>query len=163
MGTGNFYYQNILGVISPDAEHDELYSEQIRFAEDAVLERLENEYKDKQTILVVGDDHALSDSRVSRNFGGRVFGRVVVEPWDDAVVEILLVTYSGYYSHANIDYLIRSENFGERSEYSLFEHPSVVKAVRVVEEAIRSATVEQGVSARFSSGETWYEKKEGGR
>jgi hypothetical protein len=159
MGTANFYYENTLGVVAPEAEQDDFYNEEIEFAKNHVLDQIDLLYKDHKRISVDAKDKYIN-SRISRNFGGHIFAELTIEVWVNSVVTIQLTQYHGYYSHANIDYHVITDSWDERTDENLLNHPSTKKAIREVKKAILNATTQYTKAYQFSNGETGYTKKQ---
>lgn len=146
MGTGNYAHENILAVVH---EPDEWTAEDVQ---SNIVRELEDAYKNHTNIRVYGRDK-WDDSL--RSFPSKVFAEVWINHWNYDEVCIKIIQRCGYYQGLNYDYEFVTEE-AEYSEEHLLEHPSVLKAEKLIRQAILRNTTQLEVSARFSNGETWY-------
>lgn len=142
MGTSNFNYKNILGVVSNELE--------LEWAEEEIINGLEHYYKNHKRITTYTPYKRYVED------GHNVIA-IALNLWDYDEVNILVTTHYGYYEGANIDYEVEA-TAQHYSEEHLLNHPSVIKAISKVEELIRANTSHLKVVARFSNGETIYEE-----
>lgn len=108
-----------------------------------------------------------------RSFAGHIFANVEI-PFAckdyDSTVRIQLIARSGYYSAANLDYVVGLDDiyhpfyyFEEGiEEFDISELPKriqkkVNKVLNEIERVFGMFSEEYRVAARFSNGETWYE------
>lgn len=160
MGTNNFNYENILGVIELDSEDADYNYMLVDDAETNVYNDIKKTYDEHKNITVFSMDEYKNDYPISRSYGGHLFAQIQIRMWNEQDVYIDLVSYHGYYADANIDYDVRVENYSWDSIDidDFLNHPSVVKAIREVRNSISTYTVVAKKIAQFSNGNAVYER-----
>lgn len=156
MGTGNFYYKNILAVI-PDSEQEWFDESDLKRTEDAIYEAMHKEYGKTKLITLQETGKYVG---ASHSYGGKSICRLFLYLWNKDYVWFDIIVYNGYYQGLNIDYEMNVEGGNEYDDKHLLNHPAVIKAEKTITKIIRKETHNYKVKARFSSGETWYEKVE---
>jgi len=151
MSTCNFYYENILIAIEDDGVEDFM---------DYQKADLQNELQDAMPSGSIVDEY---EKDALRSYGGCVIFRVKVYSGAGYEYRIVEVVYrGGYYAGMNIDYKVVEGDDLWRIEDEKIGTKGLDKKVasicKKIERICKTYGTELKVVARFSNGETMYEK-----
>ena len=162
MGASNFYYKNILAVI--DLEDAEQQNNEF-LCEDIVNDTISNIQHDLNKINIRNvcgyeEDDFINNFPISNNYGGKLIYTIKKET-EDYIMYIQVILYSGYYSSANVDYNIIYEGLDITDEDAEIKADNKTndKLIDKVINIIKEYTENYKVTAKFSNGETIYNKK----
>jgi len=162
MAASNFYYKNMLAVI--DLEEVE-QQEDVYLCEDIVSDTISNIQHDLNKINIRNvcgceENDFINNYPISNNFGGKLIYTLKKET-RDYIMYIEVIVYSGYYSSANVDYNIIYEGLDITDEDAEIKADNKIndKLIDKVINIINKYTESYKVTAKFSNGETIYNKK----
>lgn len=170
MGAPNFSYENILAVIEEDLDYCERCDEEITQEDlgdgafgcpicecnDCITTSDYSQKIDYVIEMINNDLFKLENSYISvyNDYDGFVgtIAKVRIH-YKECDVDIKIVLRSGYYSHANIDYKIVSD---DDDEY--IDRARVQNTIKKIEDIIFTYTTRYKCDAIFSNGEAIYSK-----
>lgn len=162
MATGNFYYKNGLYVIGTPED-----IEDYDLLVDDVIGNIQSDLNKNIGYGLIKTDYGSSleymhEGVISNNFGGAILYKIIKET-KNYTYKIEVVIYNGYYSHNNIDYIITYSNDDCDDEDIImqkYHNKTNKKLLDKIINVIKTYTNEYKIGARFSNGETIYNKVE---
>ena len=158
MATGNFYKVNLDNyyVIKGD------YEEELEDTNNNIYYDLEKSLKQKS----YKDYNIISMDKTSPNSLQSFYRHNFIDiyfTYKNHDIDIMVNYNNGYYEGANFDIDIMIDgynvNIDDNDAENIIYSEKVQKIIKLIEKVLNRYTTRLGVKARFSNGETWYEKK----
>ena len=163
MGCSNFHNENASKIYACELLQEDDYEDLKSNLEEAI-ERIGGRLVDRQ------------DSTELRSYPSRVIGEIeetISDSKDDYGITVMLVVRSGYYDGVNLDWIVEftdnsygdTDNIGDiMNDTEIYKttrtkiERAFNKLVNKIEKICEDYSTPLKVTARFSNGETWYQK-----